>query len=67
MNSADFSADRRDIKFVQKEFLQVQQLLELEAFKDFSEDDLDLIVSEGITFAEEVYAPINKIGDEQGA
>ncbi len=67
MNAADFSADRRDIKFVQKEFLQVQQLLELEAFKDFSEDDLDLIVSEGITFAEEVYAPINKIGDEQGA
>ncbi|MCH8884068.1 MAG: acyl-CoA dehydrogenase N-terminal domain-containing protein, partial [SAR324 cluster bacterium] len=49
MNSADFSADRRDIKFVQKEFLQVQQLLELEAFKDFN---IEVFDQQGVTDAQ---------------
>jgi alkylation response protein AidB-like acyl-CoA dehydrogenase len=67
MNASQFSADRRDIRFVQKEFLQVQKLLELEDFKEFTEEMFDLAVEEGITFAEEVYAPLNKPGDEQGS
>ncbi|MCH8844080.1 MAG: acyl-CoA dehydrogenase [SAR324 cluster bacterium] len=67
MNSTEYSADRRDIRFVQKEFLRVQQLLELDDFKDFNEELFDMAVSEGITFAEEVMAPLNKIGDEKGS
>ena len=67
MNAAEYSADRRDIKFVQKELLKVQQLLELDAFRDFNEELFDMIVQEGITFAEEVYGPLNKIGDEQAS
>jgi hypothetical protein len=67
MNASQFSADRRDIRFVQKEFLQVQQLLELDDFREFNESMFDMAVEEGITFAEEVYAPLNKVGDEQGS
>ncbi len=67
MNSMDFSADRRDILFVQNELLQVQRLLELEPFADFSEDDLQMVVSEGIQFAESVYAPLNRVGDQVGS
>lgn len=67
MNSTDFSVDRRDIKFVQKEFLQVQNLTKLKAFEEFSEEDFYMVVNEGITFVEEVFAPINKTGDEQGS
>ncbi|HUJ76789.1 MAG TPA: acyl-CoA dehydrogenase family protein, partial [bacterium] len=66
MNSTQYSVDRRDIHFVQKEFLQVQRLLKLPDFSAFSESDLDLVVREGATFVEEVLAPLNKIGDEQG-
>jgi len=67
MNSTEFSIDRRDIRFVQKELFQIQKLAEFEDFKDFSAEDFDLLVSEGINFAEEIYAPINKVGDEHGA
>jgi hypothetical protein len=57
MNSTEFSIDRRDIRFVQKELFQIQKLAEFEDFKDFSAEDFDLLVSEGINFAEEIYAP----------
>ena len=67
MNSTEFSADRRDARFVQKEFLEVQKLTELDAFKDFSEEDFDLVVKEGLNFVEGVFAPINKVGDEEGS
>src|SRR5262245_52280018 len=64
MNSTEYSVDRRDIRFVQKEFLQVQQLTKLPDFKDFSESDFDLVVEEGNTFVEQVLASLNKSGDE---
>ncbi len=66
MNSTQYSMDRRDIQFVQKEFLHTDQLTKLPQFKDFSPQDFDLLVDEGATFVEQVWAPINKIGDEQG-
>ena len=66
MNSTQYSMDRRDIQFVQKEFLNVSQLTKLPGFKDFSPQDFELTVEEGANFIEEVWAPINKVGDEQG-
>jgi hypothetical protein len=67
MNSTEYSVDRRDIRFVQKEFLQVQRLAQLPGLKSFSEDDFDMIVEEGATFTEKVMAPLNKGGDQEGA
>ena len=64
MNSTDFSVDRRDISFVQRELFEVQQLTQLDQFSDFTADEFQLVVNEGIKFAEEVYAPLNKLGDE---
>lgn len=67
MNSTQYSMDRRDIQFVQKEFLRVDQLTKLPQFSGFTPEDFDLTVEEGATFIEQVWAPLNKIGDEQGS
>ena len=66
MNSTEYSADRRDIQFVQKELFPMDQLADLEAFKDFSPDDFAMVVSEGIQFAETVFGSINVSGDQEG-
>src|SRR5208282_4449992 len=66
MNSTQYSMDRRDIRFVQREFLEVDQLTKLPDFRDFSPQDFGLAVEEGANFIEEVWAPLNKTGDEQG-
>jgi alkylation response protein AidB-like acyl-CoA dehydrogenase len=67
MNSTDYTVDRRDILFVQQELLQVQRLTELERFRGFGVEDFEMVVQEGATFVEEVYAPLNKPGDETGS
>jgi hypothetical protein len=67
MNSTDYSVDRQDIRFVQKELLRVERLTELETFRDFSPEDFEMVVQEGATFVEEVYAPLNKSGDSVGS
>ncbi len=66
MNSTDYSVDRQDIRFVQHELLQVAQLTRLERFSAFSPEDFDMVVQEGATFVEEVFAPINRSGDGEG-
>lgn len=65
MNSTEFSVDRRDIRFVQKELFHVHKLVDYPPFTDFTEEDFDMILEEGSNFVESVFAPINKIGDEQ--
>jgi alkylation response protein AidB-like acyl-CoA dehydrogenase len=67
MNSTDYSVDRQDIRFVQKELLQLDRLTELEAFRSFSPEDFEMVVQEGATFVETVYAPLNRSGDAQGS
>ena len=67
MNSTEYSMDRRDIQFVQKELLHVERLTQLPRFSSFSPADFDLTVEEGATFIEQVWAPLNKSGDEQGS
>lgn len=66
MNSTDYSVDRRDIRFVHQELLKLEQLTELPHFQGFTAQDFDMVLQEGSTFVEEVFAPLNKPGDEQG-
>ena len=66
MSSTDFAVDRRDIRFVQKEYLKVDDLCGLEPFGDFNPELFEMVVTEGLTFAEEVFFPLNKPGDEAG-
>ena len=65
MNSTEYSVDRRDIRFVQKELLQIQSLTAYAPFTEFTEEDFDMILEEGSKFVESVFAPLNKAGDEQ--
>ncbi|MDH4121000.1 MAG: acyl-CoA dehydrogenase [Deltaproteobacteria bacterium] len=65
-SSTQFRVDRRDIRFVQKELLAMGDLVKLKAFSEFSPDDFDMAVEEGLTFSEEVFAPLNQPGDAEG-
>jgi len=67
MDSTSYTVDRRDIRFVQQELFQVQRLTDLEPFRDFTAEDFAMAVEEGATFAEEVLAPLNQVGDREGA
>lgn len=62
-----FRVDRRDMDFILKEVLDINKILSLEPFKDFSEDDIDMTLTEAIRFAVEKVAPLNKTCDRVGA
>ena len=56
----------RDQQFILFEQLGVEKLFESEPFKDFSKDDLLMIMSEAEKLAVNVIAPTFKLGDEEG-
>jgi len=56
----------RDQQFVLFEQLGIEKLFEYEAYKDFSKDDLNMILNEAEKLAVNVLAPCNKEGDEEG-
>jgi alkylation response protein AidB-like acyl-CoA dehydrogenase len=61
-----FNRDLRDLKFVLFEYLKVADLLKFEAFKDFSQDDFDMILQEAHKVCREVLGPANQDGDREG-
>lgn len=64
---AEFAYDVRDLKFILKEWLDMDEILSLDRFKDnYEKDDIDFILNEAYKLAKEVVAPINKEGDETG-
>lgn len=63
---AEFNADLRDIKFVLFEQFDLEPVLSSDRFKDFSRDDLEMILEEAHKLAREVLAPANVSGDRQG-
>lgn len=62
-----FKVDKRDLQFNLKEALDLNKLLTFEAFKGLSIDDFDMVIEQGIKFATEKVAPLNKSGDQIGA
>lgn len=67
MSSTEYRANTRDAKFVLHEMLNVEDtLLKREAFKDFTLEDLNMILDEAAKFAETVLGPVNKEGDREG-
>jgi alkylation response protein AidB-like acyl-CoA dehydrogenase len=67
MGNNFYRANKRDLDFVVNEQLKVEQLCELDKFKDFSREDFDMIISEAIKFAQEVLGPLNQDADREGA
>ena len=61
-----YKAPVRDLTFVLHDVLAVEHYGNLLPDADLSRDLIDQIVEEGGKFAEEVIAPINRIGDQEG-
>jgi alkylation response protein AidB-like acyl-CoA dehydrogenase len=64
----EFKYDMKDLKFILKEWLPVQEVLECDRFKEnFSLDDIDILLNEAYKVACEIVNPINAKGDAVGA
>ena len=63
----DYKAPVRDIRFVINEVLESGKLYQtLPRFEEATEDLMNAILEEGARFAENVLAPLNRNGDEEG-
>ncbi|WP_019030033.1 acyl-CoA dehydrogenase C-terminal domain-containing protein [Colwellia piezophila] len=62
----EYKAPMRDIKFVMQEFLACDGHYQALGYDEASSDMVDAILSEAAKFTEQVIAPINQIGDQQG-
>jgi len=62
----EYKAPIRDMKFVMQELLDCDSHYKKLGYEDASLDMVDAIISEAAKFTEQVIAPINQIGDEQG-
>src|SRR6202050_4168951 len=62
-----YHAPLRDMRFVLSELLGAQELASLPRYAEFSMELADSILEEAGRFAEEVLAPINRLGDTGGA
>ena len=61
-----FNRDDRDTKFVLFEWLKITELLNYEAYKDFSREDFEMILQEAQKLCKEVLGPANQDGDREG-
>jgi 3-(methylsulfanyl)propanoyl-CoA dehydrogenase len=63
----DFKAPVRDIRFVINEVLESEKLYQtLPGYEEATADLIGAIIEEGARFAENVVAPLNRSGDEEG-
>ena len=62
----EYKAPIRDMKFVMQELLDCDSHYQKLGYEDASLDMVDAIIAEAAKFTEQVVAPINQIGDEQG-
>lgn len=61
-----YTAPVRDFTFILNEVLEIDRHANQPGFEDVSADLVGQILEEGAKFAEEVIAPINRIGDQEG-
>ena len=61
-----YKAPVRDFTFILNEVLEIDRYTNQPGFQDVSSDLVSQILEEGAKFAEEVIAPINRIGDQEG-
>ncbi len=62
----EYKAPLRDMKFVMQELLDCESHYQTLGYEEATPDMVDAIMGEAAKFTEEVIAPINQIGDEQG-
>jgi alkylation response protein AidB-like acyl-CoA dehydrogenase len=61
-----FKVNQKDIFFILKEQLKYGSLCSLDRYKDLNEKTFDMLVTEAISFARGVVAPLQEIGEEHG-
>ena len=64
---SDYFAPLSDMNFVLDHVAGLEQILDLESFKDFDHELVSAILEESSKFTSEVLAPLNRVGDEHGA
>ncbi|MDB2414756.1 acyl-CoA dehydrogenase family protein [Rickettsiales bacterium] len=62
-----YNAPTDELSFLLNDVFNVEEILSLDSYKDFSGDLINAILEEGGKFASEKLSPINKSGDEDGA
>jgi alkylation response protein AidB-like acyl-CoA dehydrogenase len=62
----EYKAPQRDYKFVMQELLDCDAHYKKLGYEDANEEMVNAILSEAAKFTEQVIAPINQIGDQQG-
>jgi len=62
-----YQAPLKDQRFVLEELLGAARLAELPRYREFSTEVASAVLEEAARFAQEVLAPINRIGDRKGA
>lgn len=61
-----YKAPVRDLTFVLNEVLEIDRYSNQPGFAEVSSDLVQQILEEGARFAEEVIAPLNRVGDQEG-
>ena len=64
---SEYRAPIRDMKFVLKELAGLDELVQLPGCEEATTDVVDAILDEAAKFAEGVLAPLNPVGDREGA
>lgn len=62
----EYKAPLRDFKFVMDELLNLEKHYEFLGYEDANNELVDAILQEAGKFTEQVIAPLNQIGDQQG-
>ncbi|RFA29018.1 acyl-CoA dehydrogenase [Alkalilimnicola ehrlichii] len=62
-----YNAPTRDMRFVINELLGLEKLAELPGLEEAKPDLVDAIIEEAARFSGEVLAPLNRVGDTDGA
>jgi 3-(methylthio)propanoyl-CoA dehydrogenase len=63
----DFVAPLDDIRFTLNHVARLEEISKLNGYQHADPDTVDTIIEEAARFFEEVIAPLNRIGDEQGS
>jgi alkylation response protein AidB-like acyl-CoA dehydrogenase len=64
---AEYSAPLRDIRFVLEHLVDLGSIAELPGFEDVGADGVYGVLEENARFMEDLVAPLNRVGDEQGS
>ena len=61
-----YKINEKDVHFTLFEHLKIQDLSELQTFKEHNQELYEMIVNEGVKFAQNELAPLNHSGDHEG-